>query len=180
MARVKLLTLDEMQPELRQMFEKMQAQGFELLNIYRALAHSPELCQSFMRFANRVLFKAKLDKRLREVAILRVAHLTRATYERVQHEYIARGLGMTDTLIAAVKRWKTARLFSPAERTVLQYTDELTLNIRARKATFQRLEKFLSPQEIVELTLTIGTYNLVSRFLEALQVDLEDKRLSKA
>jgi alkylhydroperoxidase family enzyme len=180
MARVKLLTLDEMQPELRTMFEKMEARGFELLNIYRVLAHSPELCQSFMRFANRILFKAKLDAKLREVAILRVAHLTRASYERVQHEDIARRLGMPDKQIDGIKRWKTTRHFSAPERAVLQYTDELTRSIRAKTATFKRLEKFLSPQEIVELTLTVGTYNLVSRFLEALEVDLESKRLGKA
>jgi len=180
MARVKLLTLHEMDPELRQMFEKMESHGFELLNIYRVLAHSPELCQSFMRFANRILFKAKLDAKLREVAILRVAHLTKATYERVQHEDIARRLGMPAKQIAGIQRWKTSKHFSAPEQAVLQYTDEVTTSIRAKKGTFKKLGKFLSPQEIVELTLTIGMYNLVSRFLEALEVDLESKRLNKA
>jgi hypothetical protein len=42
------------------------------------------------------------------------------------------------------------------------------------------VRRFLNEQEIVELTLTVGTYNLVSRFLEGLEVDLEPKRLRKA
>jgi 4-carboxymuconolactone decarboxylase len=180
MARVKLLSLDEMEPELRESFVKMEQAGFELLNIYRALAHSPELARTFMRFANRILFKAKLDAKLRELAILRIAHLTRATYERVQHEDIARQVGIPDKQIAEIKRWKASRRFAAPERAVLQYTDELTKNIRATTPTFKRVRGFLSEQEIVELTLTIGMYNLVSRFLEGLEVDLESKRLQKA
>jgi len=180
MARVKLLKLNEMEPELRETFMRMEAHGFEVLNIYRVLAHSPELCMTFMRFANRILFKAKLDAKLRELAILRIAHLTKATYERVQHEDISRDLGISEKQIAGTKRWKGSRRFTPPEQAVLQYTDELTENIRAKKATFKRLKRFLSEQEIVELTLTIGMYNLVSRFLEALEVDVEPKRLRKA
>jgi 4-carboxymuconolactone decarboxylase len=180
MARVKLLSLKEIHPDLRPVYEKMESHGFPVLNIYRALAHSPELALGFMRFGNRILFKAKLDAKLREIAILRVAHLTKAAYERVQHEEIARRLGMPKQQIMGVKRWKTGKHFSVQERAVLQYTDELTKSIRAKNATFKNLRKFLSEQEIVELTLTIGMYNLVSRFLEALQIDLEDKRFNKA
>jgi len=180
MARVKLLNLNEMDAELRETFMRMEAHGFELLNIYRVLAHSPELCQTFMRFANRILFKAKLDAKLRELAILRIAHLTKATYERVQHEAIARDVGIPQKQIDAIKRWKAAKRFTPPEQAVLQYTDELTKSIRAKKATFKRLKRFLSEQEIVELTLTVGMYNLVSRFLEGLEVDLEPKLLRKA
>jgi AhpD family alkylhydroperoxidase len=131
-----------------------------------------------MRFGNRILFKAKLDAKLREVALLRVAHLTKAAYERQQHEEIARRLGMPAKQIAGVKRWKGSQAFSAAERAVLQYTDELTKHIRAKNGTFKKVRKFLSEQETVELTLTIGMYNLVSRFLEALEVDLENKRFS--
>jgi 4-carboxymuconolactone decarboxylase len=59
---------------------------------------------------------------------------------------------------------------------VLAYADEVTEGVRAKKATFKRLGKFLSEQEIVELTLTIGFYGMVARFLEALEVDVDRKR----
>jgi AhpD family alkylhydroperoxidase len=180
MARVTLLKLNDMEPELREIFARMESHGFEMLNIYRVLAHSPELCHAFLRFANRILFKTKLDAKLRELVILRVAHLTKAKYELAQHVDIARGLGIPDKHIAGVRRWKGSQRYSPLEQAVLQYADELTENIRAKKATFKRVQRFLSEREIVELTLTIGMYNLVSRFLEGLEVDLDSKRLRKA
>jgi len=175
MARVKLLDLKEMDPALRETFIKMQANGFELLNIYRVLAHSPPLCEQFMRFGNRVLFKAKLDAKLRELAILRVAHLTRARYERVQHEAIAQRVGVTPQQVRATRRWQGSRAFSDLERAVLQFTDELTERIRVRQPTVRRVRRDLDEQELVELTLTIGFYGMVARFLEGLQVDLEGK-----
>jgi hypothetical protein len=40
--------------------------------------------------------------------------------------------------------------------------------------TFAPLAKILSAQEMQELTMTIGFYMMVSRFLETFGVDLED------
>ena len=63
---------------------------------------------------------------------------------------------------------------------MLQYTDEVTGQIRAKNSTYKKLQAFPSEREIVELTLTIGFYNMVSRFLESLEVDLDEKPLQKA
>jgi len=180
MARVKLLSLEEMDPELRAWFEKMQARGSEMLNIYRVFAHSPELCQTYMRFVNRVLFKMKLDVKLRELVILRVALLTKSSYEYGQHLEIARGAGVSEEQIKGLKRWKASKHFTSQERAVLQYTDELTAHVRPKPATFRKLKAFLPERELVELTLTVGNYGGLARFLEALQVELEDGRKAKA
>jgi 4-carboxymuconolactone decarboxylase len=180
MARVKLLSLEEMDPELRAWFEKMQSRGSEMLNIYRVLAHSPDLCQTYMRFVNRVLTRMKLDAKLRELVILRVAQLTRSTYEYGQHLEIARSAGVSEEQIKGIGRWKGSKHFSAREKAVLQYTDELTRNIRPQPASFRKLKAFLSERELVELTLTVGNYGGLARFLEALQVELEDARKGKA
>jgi uncharacterized peroxidase-related enzyme len=179
MARVQLLDVDQMSPDLRETFRKTEANGFEVLNLYRALAHSPDLCRQFMRLGNRILFRSKLDPKLRELAILRVARLTKAGYERVQHEAIARRLGMPDAQIEAVKRWQGSRHFDPREQAVLHYTDELTEKVRAKNSVYKKLRAFMDEQEIVELTLTIGFYGMVARFLEGLEVDLDEGKFLK-
>jgi alkylhydroperoxidase family enzyme len=43
---------------------------------------------------------------------------------------------------------------------------------------FDALADFLDQRQIVELTATVGTYNLVSRFLVALQIDVADRQLT--
>ena len=58
---------------------------------------------------------------------------------------------------------------------MLRYTDEVTRGIGAKDETFARLKDFLSEHSIVELTAVIGYYNMVSRILVALQVELESE-----
>jgi alkylhydroperoxidase family enzyme len=65
---------------------------------------------------------------------------------------------------------------------VLAYTDYMTLAIEVPDDVFAVLKKEFGEREIIELTATIGTYNCVSRFLVALDVNERngDEGLKKA
>ena len=57
------------------------------------------------------------------------------------------------------------------EWAVLQYADEMTKNVKVEQKTFDRLKSVgFNEKEIVEITATVGSYNMVSRFLVALDV----------
>jgi alkylhydroperoxidase family enzyme len=75
--------------------------------------------------------------------------------------------------IDALHNWEDSGKFDEQERAVLQYTDEVTQNIRVRDDTFAAVRSFLNEEGIVELTTTIGYYGMVCRILEALQVEIE-------
>jgi alkylhydroperoxidase family enzyme len=49
----------------------------------------------------------------------------------------------------------------------------MTREIRVPDDVFRGVREHFNDREIVELTATIAAYNLVSRFLEALQIDNE-------
>lgn len=68
---------------------------------------------------------------------------------------------------------------SQLEYNVLKYTDEVTNNVKVTTGTFESLKSSLGEREIVELTVTIGTYNAVNRVLVPLEVGLEDERNGK-
>jgi len=53
----------------------------------------------------------------------------------------------------------------------------MTRSIRVQDATFALVRKAFDEKEIVEVTATIAAYNMVSRFLEAIQVDYEEQAL---
>ena len=55
----------------------------------------------------------------------------------------------------------------------MAYCDEMTREIRVGDATFAAVRSAFDGREIVEITATVGAYNMVSRFLEAIQVDHE-------
>ncbi|MEQ9520746.1 MAG: carboxymuconolactone decarboxylase family protein [Parvibaculum sp.] len=144
------------------------------LNIFRMMGHSGGLLKRFIGLGNHLLGVADLDPVLREIAIVRVGVLSKATYEVHQHERICRQMGMAEELIQAIHEGPQAKIFDDLQRDIMLYTDDIVLNVRASDATFDKLAKQLNHKEMQELTLTIGFYMMVSRFLETFDVDIEE------
>ena len=144
------------------------------LNIFRMMGHSADLLDGFSRFGGQILNKMSLDPVLREIAIVRVGVLSKAGYEVFQHERISRDIGMSDALIAGIHEGPAAAVFDDAQREVMAFTDDLVANVRANDATFQPILSRHGARGAQELTLTVGFYMMVSRFLETFDVDIED------
>lgn len=153
---------------------KAQYEKLPALNIFRMMGHSGELLDGFIKLGNQILLYSKLDPVLREIAIVRVGVLSHAKYEVHQHERISRQIGMPEEKIQAIHEGPDAAAFSEIEKRVMRYTDDVVLNVRAGDETFQPLCELLSYQELQELTITIGYYMMVSRFLETFDVDIEE------
>jgi alkylhydroperoxidase family enzyme len=152
--------------------------GGTLLNLDRMLLNSPAFAVGWNGFLGAVRNALSLDAKLRELAICAVAVLNRADYELLQHapEYWAEGgtVAQLERLVNFEDAMRDAALFTEAERAVLQLTLEMTRQVQVSHACFQRVQQALgSPQAQVELVGVIAAYNMVSRFLEALQVQPE-------
>jgi len=173
MARISLLPDEKIPDELNPLFDKMKSNNVEVINLFRALANSPKVGRDFIRLGTAILLKSKLSPKLREIVILRVAHLTGSSYEWYQHVQIALLLGITQEQIDAVSDWPDSDLFSDEERILLEYTDEATQNVRVSDTVFSKAKQILDEQEILELTISIAYYGMVARVLETLQVELE-------
>ena len=113
---------------------------------------------------------------LREMVIMRVAVLNNAPYEADQHAPIALKEGMTQAQLDDLNNWQNSSLFSDKERAVLAYTDAMTRNVQVPDDVFNAVKPHFDNKELVELTATIATYNMVSRFLEALEIHSHDER----
>ena len=168
MARLPYPDRATLQPDTQDMLGKLPP-----LNIFRMMAGGEGLLKAFVRLGNHLLAKSRLDPVLREIAIIRVGVLSSARYEVFHHERIARGLKMTDALIAAIHRGPDDPAFDEIQRQVMRFTDDVVHNVRASDETFQPLAARLSVQELQELTVTIGYYMTASRFLENFDVDIE-------
>jgi 4-carboxymuconolactone decarboxylase len=145
------------------------------MNIFRMLANSEYGLKGFVRMGNGLLHRCELDPPLRELAILRVGRLSRAAYEVFQHERIAREVGVEDAKIAALRDGTIeAAVFSDNDKAVLRFTDDVVRNVRASDKNLKAVQAFLSAGAVVELTLTIGYYMMVCRFLETTGVEGEE------
>jgi alkylhydroperoxidase family enzyme len=171
MARVRLNETSDVAESHRWLFERLDKNNGQL-NIFRALSHSPETMLRFMRLGNYLLTEGKLDPAIRELAILRAGYLCRSPYEFSQHIAFARRAKLTDAQIRGIAN-PTTQLFDPKQMAVIAYAGEMTSDARVSDATFDALSSHFNDEEVVELTLVTGFYNLVSRTLNALQVDVD-------
>ena len=171
----RLSLIDEAQhPELSSLITKIKAErGGRFLNLYRTLAHSPGVCEGWLHLFTELRQKAKLDDLSRELATLEVAVLNGADYEYKAHVPFALKAGMTQAQLDALPGWQVSDLYSAKMRAVLAYTDSMTRQIHVPQAIFAAVRAHFDEREMVELTATIGGYNLVSRFLEAMDMPPE-------
>ena len=180
MARVRLLTNNEAPPKTRELFDKIESNGATVLNLYRAVGHSPSTISSFIKLGNVLLNHAELPSRLRELAILRIANLAGSKYEWRQHVPIATEVGINSQQIDEIHQWKDSDVFTGDERAVLQYTDEVSIDVNVKDDTFGVLQKHLSERSIVELTISIAYWGLIARVLVPLDIELEERSVGSS
>lgn len=168
MARIPYPAPDELDPESAALLAKMPP-----LNLFRMLAGSPGLLRGFTRLGNHILFDSPLDPLLRELAIVRVGLLSGASYEVHQHDRIARSVGASDELLAALREGPDAPAFDDDQRAVVRFTDDVVANVRAGDDTLAAAIAVVGDAGVQELTVTIGYYMMVSRYLETIGIDIE-------
>lgn len=170
MARLSYPALDT--PEIQPLVSRIEAERGKVLNLYRMLLNSPPVAEGWLAFLTAIRQKCKLSGRIRELVIMRVAVLNGADYEFVAHTPFAKAEGISDDQIEALKGDRLDA-FAPLERNVIAYCDSMTRDIHVPQAVFDAVRPHFDERGMVELTATIAAYNLVSRFLEAIQVDHE-------
>jgi alkylhydroperoxidase family enzyme len=148
--------------------------AFAELNIFRVLLHRPVAAKGIADLLVALLFRGELDHRLRELVIMRIGWATGSDYEWTQHWSIAQqrfGLSRDDLL--AVRDWRRSDRFGPAERAVLEATDETLATGTLGAASWARATEHLSRDAAIELVAAIGTWRLVSQLTRSLAIPLE-------
>lgn len=154
--------------------------GGRLLHLDRMLLHAPPYAKGWNALLGAVRAELGLPAKLRELAICAVAALTEAEYEFHHHAPVFLQGGGTQAQLEALRVLDGAAvdpaLFDATERAVLRYAVEMTRNVAVSDAAFADAAHALGgEQALVELTAVIATYNMVARFLVALQILPEDR-----
>jgi alkylhydroperoxidase family enzyme len=145
-----------------------------LINVYKLLLHSPALAACWLDVINAARFKTALDGRLREIVIIRVGYLNRTDYVVKQHvPVLALPEGLSEAECEALADWQNSQFFNARERAVLAYADAMTREIVVPDDVFEALRLHFSEQQIVELTVLTGIYNMHTRVMTALRIDPE-------
>ena len=158
---------------------KSRRAGGRLLNLDRMLLHSPNFAKGWNGMFGAIRNQLALPGKLRELAIMQIGVLNKAEYEWVQHEGEFLKAGGTREQLDALRKGQAAsggdpKLFDDAERATMALTQEMTQKIDVSPATMKRVRSILPDPQVVELVGTIAGYNMVSRFVVATGVEVEE------
>lgn len=161
-------------PEAQQIVELIRRErGGRFPHLFHLQMYNPAIVESWLGLGTAVRYKSELDSPTRELAICLVARTTGAEYEWLAHRRIAISEGFSEAALDKILDWRTGE-FDAKQRAVLALAEESTRHVQVADATFDACREFLSPRQLVELVTTVAYYNMVSRFLVGLRVDLEE------
>ena len=156
--------------ELADIERKIESERGAISVLYQALLNSAPLAAGWEAMLTAVRNRSSVPADLRELMILRVAVLNRATFEFAAHLPHAQQAGIAAEKLEAVRHEPIADVFSEDERLVLALTDAMTRDIVVPDAVFERLRQRFDARALVEAVATVAAYNMVSRFLVALNI----------
>lgn len=174
MARLPLRTRESLPPDQQHLYDEIQgSRGGQVANVFRTLLNSPEAAARVARLGAYLRFESSLTPVQRELAILATARELDCTYELTHHERLAAQAGVRGAAIDVISQRKAPAGLLPDEAAIVTYAQELIRQRHVSEPTFQTALNLLGEQGVMDLTLTVGYYNMLAFALLALEVELE-------
>lgn len=139
----------------------------------RVLSISPRLFRPYLLWNARLMPRGRLDRKLTEVVIIRTAWLCGSRYEWTQHRAIGKSVGLTEQQIDAAGAEPDSDVLDDRMRPLLAAIPELLDDHALAEDTHDRLREFLSPAELLEFIMLVGTYSALAGALNSFGAPLE-------
>jgi uncharacterized peroxidase-related enzyme len=154
------------------LYDRAFAQRGNVPNMFRVMAHRPEIFATMQAHFAAVLNTGTLPTKLKELIIVRTSQVNVTPYCLASHTVLAQNLGWSDDQLAHLADWPSRDDFTPAEKAALRLAETVTLDAHAvSDDQFTELRSFYSEGEVVELLCAIGLFNYFNRFNNALKME---------
>jgi uncharacterized peroxidase-related enzyme len=172
MSRISKLDRNEVAPDMAALYDKIFAQRGNVPNMFRTMAHRPEIFATMMAHFAAVLNTGTVSTKLKELIIVRTSQINITPYCLASHTILARNLGWSDDQLSNLSAWQSREDFTPAEKAALRLAETVTRDSNSLSdEQFAELKSFYDDGEIVELLCSIGLFNYFNRFNNALRME---------
>jgi uncharacterized peroxidase-related enzyme len=172
MSRISRLKRNEVTPEMVALYDNIFALRGNVPNMFRVMAHRPEIFATMQAHFNAVLTTGTLPAKLKELIIVRTSQVNETPYCLASHTILAKNLGWSGEQLEHLAEWPRRADFTPAEKAALRLAEAVTRDANAVSGEqFAELRGFYSEGEIVELLCAIGLFNYFNRFNNALRME---------
>ena len=168
-----MLERDQVSPELATLYDALLKQRGVVPNMFKTVAHCPNLASSFATFLKALLSDGALPGWYKELIATRISVLLGSVYAVAAHSLSAKQKGASEQQIAAAKVDFEKGPLTEAEKMGLRAADRLHHSASAIDDEFYgKLKSVYNDQQIIELIATASAFELFPRFVDALHVPL--------
>jgi len=174
--RISYVEREQANAETLAFYDKAEERFQALLNIFKVFGHQPEYGTVFTNMIMAILKDGVIDWKTKELLILKATQRNDCQYCVVQHERVSNMLGISDEKIADIdgEKYKASPHFTEGEKALLDLTVQIGKDAnQVSDELWDRLRQHWSEPQIVDAVFVITIYIAVSKFGDALGVELE-------
>ncbi len=182
MNRLSPVDCNKLSPEQKQLYDSIASgprakkrkslvdEHGNLTGPFNAFLHNPGLGKHWSAIGETLRFRSRLDRRLFELAILVIAVHWRSGHEWAAHAQLARGEGVSEEVVAALKNGVRPIFAREDEEIVYEFVSELVNDRRVGDTAYAEAVALLGEEQIVELVNACGYYIALAAILNAFDV----------
>src|SRR4029077_20334250 len=165
-SRVHLLEREADSPAAQKIYDALLATRGVVPNMFKILAHRPEIAQGVAGFLKPLLSDGALSGCYKELIAIRVSQHHKSTYAVRAHSISARQKGASEQQIADVANFETGA-YSEKEKLGFRLADRLHRGPDAvDNAFYASLKPAFTDPELIELFLTAAAFEMFPRFID--------------
>lgn len=158
----------------RELLEGLLRDRGYIPNVYGTLANHPEMYGPWIGFAGYILRRSTLPAREREMLICRIGWLSNGEYEWSAHTRLGMQNGLTEREITQLAEGPESDGWSELDSAIVRAVDELHADAFITDETWARLSERFNTQQMMDLVLTVGAYNMLAQALNSFGAQLQD------
>ena len=176
MPRIRPIPRERSAVILRNLYDALAHRFGTTPNLFKTMAHRPELLLTFSNVHKELWTGGVLDPRTKALAALRTAVVNGCRYSLALNAAFARSAGLSAEQLAALERddWHSSGLFDEKDAAVLRLAEKLTCAPGSiTDDEIAHLRKWFGDAHVVELHILIGAENMLHRVALGLNVEAD-------
>jgi alkylhydroperoxidase family enzyme len=156
---------DEMTEEMRAFLQKWNGGIFRRADsnpVLLTFAHHPQLADVFSQLNIHLLSTSSLPVKQRQIAIMRLAWICKATYMWSSHLSTSIRCGLEPQMFRPIQVGADDPYFTDFERVVIRATEELVNDRKVGDVNWRALMDEWNNQQMLDFLFTVGAYVTVA------------------
>lgn len=176
MAQLPYIEPENADPITKQVYDKTVARFEMVLNIFKITGNAPEIAEKMWEIFFDILQDGQISWYEKELLILKSTKMGDCLYCVTQHEAVSARLGVTPEKQADIvgTEYRNSEHYKPQEVAILDLCQHMILDPeKIPVEVWDSVREHYDDGQIVEIIATIGAYLQVSKFGDAMGVELE-------